>query len=56
MATSLNNLYVAQSSHDEAEPLLVQALEMYQCTHNNTDHQYIAITLDNLADLYDGVR
>jgi tetratricopeptide (TPR) repeat protein len=53
-ATSLNNLavlYQSQGCYSEAEPLLVQALEMRKRLLGN-EHPDVATSLNNLAELY----
>jgi tetratricopeptide (TPR) repeat protein len=56
IAGSLNNLaalYDSQGRYDEAEPLMVEALEMRRRVHGaEKDHPDIATSLNNLATLY----
>ncbi|MEQ8381427.1 MAG: FxSxx-COOH system tetratricopeptide repeat protein [Coleofasciculus sp. A1-SPW-01] len=53
VASSLNNLaylYSSQGRYGEAEPLYLQALELYK--RLGDDHPDVAINLNNLANLY----
>ena len=55
MAISLNNLallYHAQGRYEEAEPLYLQALELYKRLLGD-HHPHVATSLNNLAGLYD---
>ena len=55
LATSLNNLaylYKSQGKYSEAEPLLLDALEMRRRLFTS-DHPDVADSLNNLASLYD---
>ena len=55
---NLNNLaklYQSQGRYEEAEPLLIQALELSQRLLGE-NHPSVAISLNNLAKLYDSQR
>ena len=55
MATSLNNLaglYSFQGRYPEAEPLLLEALDLYKQLLGD-NHPDVALSLNNLAALYD---
>jgi tetratricopeptide (TPR) repeat protein len=54
VAVSLSQLaqvYVGQGKHDEAEPLYLQALKIYQAVYGET-HTDVAATLNNLGVLH----
>jgi len=54
VATSLNNLansYYSQRKYTKAEPLYIEALEMYKRLFSG-DHSDVATSLNNLAALY----
>ena len=55
VATSLNNLaalYESQGRYTEAEPLFIQALEMWKKLLG-PEHPNVATSLNNLAGLYE---
>ncbi len=54
MATSLNNLaalYRSQGRYKEAEPLYLEALDLYKRLLGD-NHPLVALSLNNLAALY----
>ncbi|WP_130758765.1 tetratricopeptide repeat protein, partial [Microcystis aeruginosa] len=55
VATSLNNLaglYDSQGRYTEAEPLYLEALDLYKRLLGD-NHPHVATSLNNLAGLYD---
>jgi tetratricopeptide (TPR) repeat protein len=50
---NLANLYKAQNKYDEAEPLYKRSLAIREKAVG-PDHPFVAVGLNNLADLYAG--